>query len=37
MGGVPREILRSVFGYDRFRSPQEEVIETVVGGVTASW
>ncbi len=33
MGGVPREILRSVFGYDRFRSPQEEVIETVVGGV----
>jgi len=32
MGGAPREILRSVFGYDRFRSPQEEVIETVVGG-----
>ena len=32
MGRAPREILRSVFGYDGFRSPQEEVIEAVVGG-----
>ncbi|RMF80592.1 MAG: DNA helicase RecQ [Nitrospirae bacterium] len=32
MGQEPREVLRSVFGYDRFRPPQEEVIRAVVGG-----
>ncbi|WP_372592027.1 DNA helicase RecQ [Guyparkeria sp.] len=32
MQGTPRDILRSVFGFDDFRSPQDAVIETVVGG-----
>ena len=30
--GRPREILRSVFGYEHFRAPQEEVIATLMAG-----
>jgi ATP-dependent DNA helicase RecQ len=32
MQGSATEILRDVFGYDRFRPPQGEVIETVISG-----
>ncbi|MFW5953741.1 MAG: DNA helicase RecQ [Guyparkeria sp.] len=32
MQGTPRDILKSVFGFDDFRPPQGAVIETVVGG-----
>lgn len=28
----PKEILRTVFGYDRFRPPQEEIINGVIAG-----
>ena len=35
MSKSPREILNSVFGYEDFRPPQDEVIETVMGGIDA--
>ena len=28
----PAEVLRDTFGYDTFRSPQQEIVETVLGG-----
>jgi len=32
MPGQPRDILHSVFGYEHFRGPQEEVIDTLMRG-----
>jgi ATP-dependent DNA helicase RecQ len=32
MGDQPRQILHSVFGYERFRAPQAEVIDTLMQG-----
>ncbi len=31
----PLDILRSVFGYEQFRSPQDEVISTLMAGEDA--
>ena len=28
----PQHILQSVFGYDSFRTPQDEIIQTVIDG-----
>ena len=35
MGQAERTILKNVYGYDQFRGPQEQVIETVVSGKDA--
>ncbi|MCG5512114.1 DNA helicase RecQ [Ectothiorhodospira shaposhnikovii] len=35
MDKKPLEILRNTFGYDRFRSPQDEVIRTLLQGMDA--
>ena len=30
--GAALTVLRNTFGYDRFRDPQEQIIDTLVGG-----
>ncbi|MEW6444661.1 MAG: DNA helicase RecQ [Pseudomonadota bacterium] len=35
MNHTPLDILRDVFGYERFRSPQDEVIDTLMAGEDA--
>src|SRR5690606_25112325 len=32
MAGIPREILKKYWGYDNFISPQESIIQSILGG-----